>query len=43
VEELRLWRTAFAVFALRLRAVANLLLALERCRIASLKAQAKAL
>jgi hypothetical protein len=39
VEELRLWRTAFAVFALRLRAVANLLLALERRRIASLKAQ----
>jgi hypothetical protein len=38
-EELRLWRTAFTVFALRLRALATLLLARERRRIASLKAQ----
>jgi hypothetical protein len=37
-EELRL-RTAFRVFALRLRAVASLLLALERRRIAHPKAQ----
>ena len=33
------WRTAFTAFALRLRALASLLLALERRRIASLKAQ----
>jgi hypothetical protein len=32
-------RTAFRVFALRLRAVATLLLALERRRIAAPKAQ----
>jgi hypothetical protein len=37
VEEL-LWRTAFRVFALRLGAVATLLLALERRRIAHPKA-----
>src|SRR5262252_6821175 len=33
-EELLLWRTAFRVFAVRLRALAVLLLALERRRIA---------
>jgi hypothetical protein len=33
------WRTAFRVFALRLRALANLLLARERRRIAHPKAQ----
>jgi hypothetical protein len=32
------WRTAFSAFALRLRALASLLLALERRRIAFLKA-----
>src|SRR6516165_3824434 len=37
-EEL-LWRTALGAFALRLRALVGLLLALERRRIASLKAQ----
>jgi hypothetical protein len=34
-----LWRAAFSVFALRLRALATLLLALERRRIAHPKAQ----
>src|SRR5262249_16094905 len=34
-----LWRAAFGAFALRLRALVGLLLALERRRIASLKAQ----
>jgi hypothetical protein len=42
-EELRLWRTAFTVFALRLRALANLPPALERRLIAFPKAQDKAL
>src|SRR6516225_3286980 len=37
-----LWRTAFGAFALRLRALASLLLALERRRIAFPKAQDKA-
>jgi hypothetical protein len=41
-EEL-LWRTAFMAFALRLRAFASLLLALERRLIAFPKAQDKAL
>ena len=34
-----LWRTAFSVFALRLRALASLLLAVERRRTADPKAQ----
>jgi hypothetical protein len=38
-----LWRTAFGAFALRLRALVGLLLALERRLIALLKAQHKAL
>ena len=38
-----LWRTAFSVFALRLRALASLLLAVERRRTADPKAQDKAI